>query len=150
MTGPLTSGALFGSITFGVGALLCLVWIIGWWLSGDYDRAGAIVGGVIVLVISTIIYVVAMYPFSYDYHHWVRVDGQVGKIGKRFISNGDNGMSQRYVVSINGQPYGIDDTRASLLRTGDTVHLACKKDFEWGVPREANGWACRWRGSSAG
>lgn len=51
-------------------------------------------------------------------------------------------MSTRYVVVIEGQPYGVDDTRAALLKVGDSVSLLCTKEFVWGSNN--NGYACNW------
>lgn len=83
----------------------------------------------------------AMWPWKHDYHYYVPVSGKVTQTNSRFIST-DSGVSQRYVVVINGQPYGVDDTRASLLKEGDFVKLRCKKEFDWGSSDQ--GWACKW------
>ena len=81
---------------------------------------------------------------SHEYHAWNVKQGTVSQIGNRILTN-DNGISQRYVVRLgDDQLYGIDDTRASLIKVGDHVRLKCKRDWQWGVPRQAQGWACRW------
>lgn len=147
-SGPLTGGAIAGVIAIVLITLACVGWCVAWWLGSDYDRLHFVVAGVVALVVSWAVWLWAMWPLAYDYHHWIPVQGNIEKISKRLVSDGDKGMSQRYVVVIHEQPYGVDDTRASLLKAGDNVSLACKREFEWGVPREANGWACRWRGVS--
>jgi hypothetical protein len=82
---------------------------------------------------------------SHEYHAWNVKQGKVTQVSKRIVSNGDNGISERYVVRFGDeQLYGIDDTRASLIKPGDSVRLKCKRDWQWGIPREAQGWACRW------
>lgn len=83
------------------------------------------------------------YPYKAEYHQWRPVNGVVQNIGSRFLNTGDNSTSQRYVFQINGQAYGVDDTRAALVKPGDTVHLSCKREWQWfSVP--GNG--CRWNG----
>jgi hypothetical protein len=87
-----------------------------------------------------------MWPLKYEYHHYVSKSGTVEKISNRFISNGDNGTSQRFVVKMVGDPaaYSIDDTRASLLTVGAEIGIKCKKEHQFFQPYEQNGWACRW------
>jgi hypothetical protein len=46
------------------------------------------------------------------------------------------------VFKINGQQYGVDDTRAALVKVGDTVNLNCTKQFVFGSTN--NGYACNW------
>lgn len=114
----------------------------------DFDKGmfkwlgrGAVAGAILTVVITAF----SFWPYKHDYHFWVEKQGRVEKIGKRIISTGDSSISQRFVFTIAGRPYGVDDTRASLAQVGDYVKLACKREFEWGVPQSANGWACKWR-----
>jgi hypothetical protein len=83
---------------------------------------------------------------SGDYHAWNVKTGTVSEVSKRIVPAGDKGIQERFVVRLReaGGLYGIDDTRASLLKSGDEVRLKCKKDYQWGVDRSAHGWACRW------
>lgn len=83
------------------------------------------------------------FTLSPNYHSWNTKTGVVSQVSSRIVKE-DSGASQRFVVVLNGQPYGIDDTRAALLKVGDRVTLRCKKEFQWGVPRDAQGWACNW------
>lgn len=94
-------------------------------------------------VVTVAAWVWASWPLAYDYHHWVDKSGRVEKVSQRLVSSG-NGMSQKFVVVIDGRPYGIDDTRAALINEGDVVRLRCKKAYQFGVPRSAHGWDCRW------
>jgi hypothetical protein len=86
----------------------------------------------------------ASWPLKYEYHHWVDKQGIVQAVGHRLISNGDSGINDRYVFRISGQPYGVDDTRASLTKVGDKVHLRCKKEHQFFQHFSDDGWACRW------
>ena len=87
---------------------------------------------------------VGMYPYDSEYHQWRAVSGEVQQVSNRMISDG-KAMSQRYVVVIGGQPFGIDDTRASLIKAGDTVSLSCKREWQYAAQ---SGWACRWNGAT--
>lgn len=114
---------------------------------GRYTYKGDVVaGGVLVLLALVTIgfWAWATYPFSYDYHHWVVKEGEVSQVSSRIISDGSSGISQRFVVVLDGQALGVDDTRASLLRVGDHVRLKCKKEFEWGTAETSQGWGCKW------
>jgi hypothetical protein len=121
--------------------LACLAWIIFWAVGEPYDKWFGITTGTGVLLATIIIAGIAYYPYKHDYHYYVAKQGRVERINSRLIA-ADNSVSQRFVVVINGQPYGIDDTRASLLKEGDFVKLHCKKEFDWGSSDQ--GWACKW------
>lgn len=151
----ITGGTIAGLVTIGLVLLLCL----GGAALGAlaiYDRepaagAGWIIGSLAVALLCLGGWWWGMaFTTSSDYHAWNVKEGTVEKVSKRLVSNGDKGMSERFVVVMDGQPYGIDDTRASLVKVGDQVSLRCKKDYQWGVPREAHGWACRWNGTPEG
>jgi hypothetical protein len=102
-------------------------------------------GGTLVVAAAVIAMALSFWPWKWEYHSWQPVDGRVEKISSRFVSAGDKGgTNQRFVVVVGGQPYGVDDTRASLLKVGDTVHLKCKREFVWGSG--SNGWGCNWNG----
>ena len=147
MIATMTGGTIIGLVTLAVCLLLCLGGLVigfaarsgrdpaGWWWIG-----GSVISALVVLGLW---WWAMAFTLSGDYHAWNVKEGKVERVAKRLVAK-DKGMAERYVVTFNGQPYGIDDTRAALVRAGDEVSLRCKKDFEWGVPREAHGWACRW------
>ena len=83
-----------------------------------------------------------MYPYDSEYHQWRDVTGTVERVESRQIADGD-GMSERYVFVIDGQPFSVDDTRAAVANKGDTVSLRCKREWQYAA---ASGWACRWSG----
>lgn len=148
----LTAGTIKGLIGLGV----LLVAGLGIILTGVRYRLGRerawpwFLGGALSIALSLVIWWVAMaFTTSGDYHAWNVKEGDVQRVNKRLVSAGEKGMEERFVVVIDGQPYGVDDTRAALLRPGDFVSLRCKKEFQWGVPREAHNWACRWNSSGA-
>jgi hypothetical protein len=119
--------------------------------SNSYSSDDLIVVGWVVIgcaVVTQIIVAISMWPYKYEYHHYVTKSGSVEQISKRIISNGDNGISERYVIKMYGDPfpYGIDDTRASLLKVGEHVAIKCKKEHQFFQPYNQDGWACRWGG----
>jgi hypothetical protein len=147
-----------GTIAGVVGLVVCLglcAAAFAWGLRGtirSYDlvpsRALRCTGAVLVALVCVAAWWWGMaFTLSGDYHSWNVKEGTAEKVAKRLIAT-DNGMSERYVVTMDGQPYGIDDTRATLIEEGDRLSLRCKKDYQWGVPREAHGWACRWNGAA--
>lgn len=145
-SGPLTGGTWVGAIAMAVITFGCLIVAAAAFTERDNGGWGAVAGSLVVLLISWGVWLWAMWPLAYDYHHWVQVDGKVDRISKRLVSDGDKGMQERYVLVVDGVPRGVDDTRASLVRVGDRVQLACKREYEYGLPRGAHGWGCRWRG----
>lgn len=84
-----------------------------------------------------------MWPYDSEYHQWRTVSGEVEQVSKRLVGSGDSGMSERFVVVIAGQPFGVDDTRASLIEVGQDVTLSCKREWQYAAQ---SGWGCRWNG----
>ena len=81
-----------------------------------------------------------LWPFDWDYLSWHRVDGKVDEVSSRLTPQ-DKGMAQRFVLVVDGRPYAVDDTRAALVKAGDSVTLACKKEYQYAAE---SGWACNW------
>lgn len=146
LTGGIIGGTLAAVVVFGLfvaAALLCFRLR----RKDPYlHREGLFFGWVcaILAVATAVAWLWASWPLAYDYHHWVDKSGRVERVSQRLVSNGSNGMSQKFVVVIDGKPYGIDDTRAALIHKGDMVRLRCKKAYQYGVSRSAHGWDCRW------
>lgn len=143
MTASITAGAIFGYAYLIIGVLLGVVWAVP--LAINREWASALGGLAAVVIIAATFWWGMAFTTSADYHAWNAKTGEVEQVSKRLIAT-DSGMSERYVLKIDGQPFGVDDSRASLAKEGDKVSLLCKKDYQWGVPREAHGWACRWNG----
>lgn len=127
-------------------AMASVVYAVG---SSGYDRDDGVTFAVVLVVIAVVVGLItlaAMWPLKYEYHHYVSKRGVVETVAKRIVSSGDNGISERYVVKLVGDPYpyGIDDTRASLIKPGVMVGIKCKKEHQFFQPYEQNGWACRW------
>lgn len=124
-------------------AALTLVGSILWAMFGDSDWSPIAWFIAIVAALALGFGLVAYYPFSSDFHKYYPVTGTVQTVDSRLIGNGDSGVSQRFVVVLkeSGQPFAVDDTRATLLKPGDPVSLRCKREFEFNsVP----GWGCKW------
>lgn len=88
---------------------------------------------------------IGMYPWSAPYHQFRPVSGTVDSVSSRFISSGDSGTTQNFLVVIDGKPYRVDDTRAAGLKAGDHVDLMCVKSWQWSA---APGQICRWGATS--
>lgn len=150
----ITIGAIAAYIFLPIVTLIligCALWC--WSYRDGYERSSALFGTA-ACVLSIPVWLVLWwwgmaFTTSGDYHAWNTKQGKVEQIGKRLISSGDNGMSERYVLTLDGVPYGVDDTRASIAKVGNVVTLRCKKDYQWAVPRESHGWVCRWIGKEA-
>lgn len=109
----------------------------------SYDKQNAwyaLLAAAVVLLIAGI----AFWPWKHDYHFYVDKQGRVEHIGSRFLTDSDGNRNQRYVLNINGQPYGVDDTRAASVNVGDEVLIRCRKDHQWFNPLESDGYVCRW------
>jgi hypothetical protein len=152
MIATVTAGWIIGLVALTVLLLVCLAWLGYGILSGLNDGWGfapiahVIGAGLTALVIIGCWWIFSAFTTSGDYHAWNEKSGTVEQISKRIVPAGDKGIQERFVFRFadKGGLYGVDDTRASLVRRGDRVSLKCKKDYQWGVPREAHGWACRW------
>jgi len=72
----------------------------------------------------------AMWPYDKDFHTIRPVSGVVTETSSRFLAV-DKATEQKYVLTIDGQPYGCKDTRCALVEPGDTVTLGCTKTWEW-------------------
>lgn len=134
---PLTVLVLIGSALLGL-------WLWKRWReSGSYiaeDYWMGAIGCLIVFVVVLLGGLVAYFPYEAQYHQWRTISGTVEKIDKRLIAE-DKGMAERYVLMIDGQPYGVDDTRAATVEPGDQVSIKCRRDWQYAsVP----GWVCRW------
>lgn len=98
---------------------------------------------VAVLVISLI----SFWPLKAEYHQYRHVTGTVQKISSRLLSAGDKGgTNQKFVIVFRGSPqqFGVDDTRASLVRVGDTIHVNCIRSYDYGATA---GYDCKWGGN---
>lgn len=115
----------------------------------DYDAPWLFWTGLGTVVVTLGITVFAMWPFKHDYHFWVPTEGKVEAVSKRLVPAGDKGMQEKFVFRLeDGRLRGVLDTRAALVKVGDTVKLKCKKSYEWGVSYDSHGWDCRWAGGA--
>ena len=137
MTARWSPGVLIG-VPAVIVLVLALAAVVFYLIRIDFPELAVFAGIVLVLLVG--ISAAGFYPYKAEYHQFRPVTGQVEKIGKRLVSEGD-GMQERYVFRINGQDYGVDDTRASQTQVGDVVSLSCIR--EW-VYASTSGWACRW------
>jgi hypothetical protein len=153
---PRTGGTIVGIIAMAVIGLVCLAGVVIGLLMlfkpRPYESHDRFTGGwlafwsILALLISAGVYVWAMWPFAYAYHHWIPTRGTVESVSKRIVSDGDN-ISEKYVLKFtDGRLRAVNDSAAGSLKTGDPVSLRCKKAYDFGVPRSAHGWDCKWAG----
>lgn len=143
---------MLSSITLGaVGAyvlavVLILVFVVALiTATAENGALGAIGVGFCGVVVAVLWWWGMAFTLSGDYHAWNDKTGVVVEKNKRIVPAGDKGIQERFVLRFaDGQLYGVDDTRASLIKRGQRVRLKCKKDYQWGVPRSSHGWACRY------
>lgn len=142
-SGPWTLGTLIGLPI----ALLVVLLILGFAVFAFADDERGIAAGATAVALGLVVAIaspIGMYPYSSEYHQWRTVHGKVEQVSSRLIA-ADKSMSQRFVVVIGGRPFAVDDTRASLLKAGDTVTLKCKREWQYAAE---SGWACRWGGAA--
>lgn len=143
-SGPWTLGIL---IAMPLGVMFTLACLVGAYALHRHDRHS---GEYIFLPFGIMLIVAALFcalgtafgsfPFNSEYHQWRPVSGTVQQVSSRLVGSGKT-VNQRFVVLINGQPFGVDDTRASLLKPGDHVDLVCKKEWQYAAK---SGWGCNW------
>lgn len=147
--------AILGLIGLVVGTVLCFRWYLRERNDEFYtsDRGFALgctlVGIALQLVlIGSCLY--AYFPYSAEYHQYRTVTGTVERISNRLIvntdSDGNTSGGQKFVVIFKGsggKQYGINDTRASLVRPGDKIAINCIRVFEYG---STDGYDCKWGG----
>jgi hypothetical protein len=77
-----------------------------------------------------------------DYHKFKPKTGVVAEVGKRMVAK-DKGMEEKIVIRFEGDPqeYGVSDTRAGLLKAGDTATVKCKRSYQFA---SESGYDCRW------
>ena len=146
--GPWTLGTLIGFpigilITLALVALTSKLWRA-WSNNRDaYDSAEFLAFTLMALgftAVAGLATAASMWPYDSEFHQWRTVSGEVDRVESRLIADGD-GMSERYIVTIDGLPFAVDDTRAALLSKGDDVRLACKREWQYAAE---SGWGCRW------
>jgi len=120
--------ALAGSVATGIAAES--VWIgVGAWVASS-----AVIVGLFALI--------AWPPWPGQYNSYAPKSGIVAHVGNRFIASDTNGggSTEKFAVQFtNGQTYGCNDTRCSVLRPGQAVTLLCERVFQW---NSSQGWDC--------
>lgn len=135
-------GFWFAVIPLFVLVILCAVGVV---FLGDTLLEGLGFAVIPVLLAATIgvIAGISYWPFNETYHKWYPVTGTVAEVNQRLISDGNKGMSQRYVIRFreSGELFGCDDTRCALATSGKYLALKCKKEY---VFQSDSGWACNY------
>lgn len=141
-------GFIIGSI---VAAVLVLVGVVLIVLgsrmrrSGNFDmgEGGMVLGaGIAVLAVTAVATAWVDYPYDMQYHRYVKVQGSIAAIEARMLADG-HGTTQNFAVRFaeTGDTYRCDDTRCSLLHTGDWLSLWCIRDWQYA---SQPGWDCNY------
>lgn len=155
-SGQWTLGVLIGLPAAILGALLLLGLAVFFWYlwattpKGTYSDRSFWICGAVGTTVAFILFVPGMvwgfWPLDSAYHQYRDVHGTVDQISSRFIGDGKS-TSQKFVVTLEGssQPFGVNDTRAALLKHGDPVSLRCIRVWEYGSDNA--GYDCKWGAS---
>lgn len=133
-------GYVVGTVIAGLVVLACLLVAAGGVYLKKTEGAGLGImsGGLFGAVAVATLYVFAAFPpFDMDYHRYDPKSGTVASIDKRLVSDGDSGMSEKYVVRFKdqAQQYACLDTRCADVKKGDQLELACIKVWQfYGTP----------------
>lgn len=111
---------------------------------GEYGDGFAKAGGIVSAVSAVVLVIIVLLPvpvgfwgLNNEWHQWRPVGGTVTAVSSRLLAGGNGGATQRFVVQFAGsdKQYACDDTRCSLVKTGDVLHLSCKRHWQYsGVP----------------
>jgi apolipoprotein N-acyltransferase len=140
------SGLIISFWVFGIAGVICLVMVIGGAVAAKVSDGGntgfaAIGGGLVGLVVCALALTASWFPFKAQYNRYVPVAGTVQQISSRILGDGNNSVTQRFVITFrDGRQRACDDTRCSLVRAGDFVVELCERDFQLNTPAE--GWNC--------
>lgn len=147
-SGPWSLGTLIAfpiAVLVCIGLVVALVFAFRWHKTERYDKEfpKLVIGvSMVALLVNIGFTAFGMYPYSSEYHQWRHVSGTVDSVHSRFISStSGESTEQRFLLTIDGQPFGVDDTRASGVKPGDHVDLVCKKEWQYAAN---SGWGCRW------
>jgi len=131
---------VIAAVIIGIAAITATVSLIRV-LTGHSYAGGGLIGGALVILVAGIIAGVVAFPFSGQYHRYVPKTGVVTATGSRLLADGHGGSTQKFVVTINGQDYGCNDTRCATVKPGDDVTLMCERTWQWSGTA---GYDCNW------
>lgn len=106
-------------------------------------KIGSVLAGIVIAGLVFGVWAWAVWPpFSSQYHTYNPTTITVAQTGTRILNDGNGNVSQRVaILATNGQTYGCDDTRCTVLHSGETITLMCEEEWEAnGVP----GYVCNW------
>lgn len=147
-----TLGVLIGLPLVGVLVAVCAGLAVAFWRAGRKDANerdflyGCAIGCIGVALVAVVATGFFMWPWKAEYHRWAAVEGKVTTVSSRLLPGASSGTEQKFVVVLDSHPgvaYGVQDTRAALLRPGDEVSLRCKRSYQY---QAESGWDCRWNG----
>lgn len=134
---------VYGTWAAAIVLLICIIWAVTAILISDFPEI-AIIPGLIALI-TIAIYVFATWPpFDMRYHTYRYIGGTISAISPRLLSDGKSTTESFAVQFGSDQTYRCDDTRCSLLKPGDALHLWCIRQFQWNA---TEGYQCNFADS---
>jgi hypothetical protein len=136
---PLAAVALLAAVAG------CVIFGVVAWKDRDGYDSGAYLGASVISALTALVIVGAtvwgMWPFKAEYHQWTQKSGTVTDVSSRFLA-ADKSTEQKFVVHLDdGQEYGCNDTRCSLVKVGDFLTLSCKRTWQFSG---TDGWDCNY------
>ena len=95
---------------------------------------GPMVAGVAAAALVIIVAFTAwgFYPYKAEYHQWATTSGAVTDINSRLIGTDGSGLTERFVVTLDGVgDRACDDTRCASVKVGDVLTLSCKREWQF-------------------
>lgn len=107
-----------------------IVWVVSKWDLDTFDRVpgwGMIILAVVILGCTAL----GFYPYKAEYHQYVTKVGTVKSIKSRLLGSSDS-FQQKFVAEFtDGRKLGCEDTRCALVKPGDTLIMACKRQWQY-------------------
>jgi hypothetical protein len=123
-----------------IGVLLLTFGLLAWWTLRTLRREGyrwhavpdgRLIGsgltGILALIVVPVFVLTTWPTFNLDYHRWQYVAGTVATVETRLVE-----QTELYAVTLTetgDQVYRCDDTRCSVVKTGDRLGMWCI--YQW-------------------
>lgn len=95
----------------------------------------ATIAGMLLLILGGLYFALILPPYDASFYQTYRITGEVTTLERAFNADEGGGMSQTFVVEVEGVDLLIQSTdqRFRTVDVGDDVNLTCGKSFEYFV-----------------